>query len=103
MHYGRDFTAPAAGGTSRHGDAFDARSETRYKPLPVPQNAAIIAVLILERPMCLECIAAKSSLTTADVEGYLQQIGLGLELLVHDGRCRTCGEPREVFSLSRLP
>jgi hypothetical protein len=68
----------------------------------LPEHAAVIAVLILERPMCLECIASKSSLSIAEAEPYLQRIGLGLELLVDEGRCRTCGEPRTVFSLNRL-
>jgi hypothetical protein len=68
----------------------------------LPEHAAVIAVLILERPMCSECIASKSGLSIADVEPYLQRIRLGQEVLVGEGRCRTCGEPRTVFSLNRL-
>ena len=71
---------------------------------PVPRHAAVIAILIIERPMCLDCIATKSALSTLEVERYLEQIGRGLELRqdIQD-RCRVCGEPRTVFSLSRLP
>jgi hypothetical protein len=53
--------------------------------------------------MCLDCITAKSSLSTAEVKGYLEQIGLGLVVTVEEDRCRACGEPRTVFSLIRLP
>jgi hypothetical protein len=69
----------------------------------MPRHAAVVAVLILERPMCLDCITAKSGLSTAEVEEYLEQIGLGLEVTVEEDRCRACGEPRTVFSLTRLP
>ena len=69
---------------------------------PVPRHAAVVAVLILERPMCLECIVTKSALSTVEVERYLEEIGRGLELRQEEDRCRVCGEPRTVFSLSRL-
>jgi hypothetical protein len=42
---------------------------------PVPRHAAVIAVLIIERPMCLECIATKSAVTMVEVERYLEEIG----------------------------
>jgi len=69
----------------------------------MPRRAAVIAVLIIDRPMCLECIATKSALSTIEVERYLEEIGRGLELRQDEDRCRVCGEPRSVFSLSRLP
>ena len=69
----------------------------------MPRHAAVIAVLILDRPICLDCIIAKSGLATAEVESYLEQIGVGLEVTVEEDRCRACGEPRTVFSLTRLP
>jgi len=53
--------------------------------------------------MCLECIVTKSAVSTVEVEGYLEEIGRGLEVRQDEDRCRVCGEPRSVFSLSRLP
>jgi hypothetical protein len=58
----------------------------------------------LNRPMCVECIATKSGLLRIEVERYLEEIARGLEVRQEsDDRCRVCGEPRTVFSLSRLP
>ena len=69
----------------------------------MPGDAAVIAILIMERPMCLECIATKSRLSTVDVERYLDQIGQELEVRQEsEDRCRICGEPRTVFWLSRV-
>ena len=67
----------------------------------MPKQAALIAVLIMERPMCVECIATKSALSMAETQWYLQEIGKGMDVLIEEGRCRTCGEPRPVFALSR--
>jgi hypothetical protein len=66
----------------------------------MPANAAVIAVLILERPMCLDCIASKSGVTVTEVDRYLTVIARSLELrrFEHE-RCRACGEERPVFSL----
>jgi len=69
----------------------------------VPRHAAVIAVLIIERPMCMECIVTRSTLSTGEVQRYLEEIGWELELRQSEDRCRVCGEPRTVFSLSRLP
>lgn len=68
----------------------------------MPRHAAVIAVLIIERPMCLECIATKSAVSMVEVERYLEEIGSELELRQGQDRCRVCGEPRTVFSLSRV-
>jgi hypothetical protein len=68
----------------------------------MPEHAAIIAVLILERPMCVDCIADKANLPPADVKRYLDVIHRSLEVRSHEGRCRTCGNQRPVFSFSRL-
>jgi hypothetical protein len=67
----------------------------------VPEHAALIALLILERPLCLECIATKAGVSLSEAERYLGLIEKGLSIVTHESRCRTCGEPRTVFSLSR--
>lgn len=66
------------------------------------QYGALIAVLIIDRPMCRDCIAVKSRLSTAETERYLESIGAGLDLRVTEDRCRACGEHVVVFSLNRL-
>jgi hypothetical protein len=69
----------------------------------VAQNAAVITVLIMDRPMCRDCIAMKAHLSIAETERYLEIIGQALEIRIDDNaRCRACGEQEVVFSLSSL-
>ena len=65
------------------------------------RNSALIAVLILERPMCLDCIAAKAGLPAAVVDRYLTVISRAVQLRQANDRCRICGEDRRVFSAPR--
>jgi hypothetical protein len=67
----------------------------------VAQHGALIAVLIIDRPMCRDCIAVKSRLSTVETECYLESIGRGLDVRVAEDRCRACGEHTVVFSLDR--
>jgi hypothetical protein len=69
----------------------------------MPARSALIAILILDRPLCLECIETKSSTTRAEVDRSLTAIAQShLELRrSDDDRCRNCGEARLVFSLHR--
>ena len=70
----------------------------------MPERSARIALLILARPMCVECIAEHSGVPEADVLAYLGTIGRILELRQQDaGRCRTCGRTTTVFSIFRTP
>jgi hypothetical protein len=60
----------------------------------------LIAVLIMDRPLCVECIAASSEISLAGVRSYLKK----MEEIVHrasEGRCRACGTLGNVFSLDR--
>ena len=63
--------------------------------------SALIAVLILDRPLCLDCIGTKSNIRRAEVDRYLAAMAQApLELRSSDnGRCRNCGEDGLVFSL----
>jgi hypothetical protein len=66
-----------------------------------PDTAAIItAALIIERPLCLDCIAVKAGVGTAAAEVTLARIRSAL-ILQRDapGRCRDCGSIGVVFSL----
>jgi hypothetical protein len=68
----------------------------------MPNHAAVIAALLVERPTCLDCLALKSALTFAQVDHYLTIIGTSLELVRNEGdRCRVCGNVGPVFSLLR--
>jgi hypothetical protein len=68
----------------------------------MPERAALIAVLILERPTCLPCIAIKAGLGVLDVQAYFDRIGRALAVRRdRAGRCRACGSVCEVFSFSR--
>ena len=64
-------------------------------------RAAMVAVLILDRPTCEDCIATKSGLAPSDLETTLSAIVTALQ--IHDtvGRCRVCGETKRVLSLDR--
>jgi hypothetical protein len=68
----------------------------------MPQYAAMIAVLLLERPTCLDCAASKSGLTLTQVDHYLTIIGTSLEVLrLENERCRICGNVGPVCSIGR--
>jgi hypothetical protein len=50
----------------------------------------------------VQALASKANLPPADVKRYLDVIHRSLEVRSHEGRCRTCGNQRPVFSFSRL-
>ena len=61
----------------------------------------VVASLLLERPLCPECIAAKTGLTETEIDRFLTVIGITLEVRRTDERCRNCGIERPVYSLLR--
>ena len=67
----------------------------------MPEWAALIAVLIMERPLCVSCIASKAGLTHGEVESYLARIEVVVEIKQALDSCRTCGKLGPVFSLLR--
>jgi hypothetical protein len=71
--------------------------------LLMPARAALIAVLILDRQMCLPCIAAKALVTEARVQSVLEAIATALVLHHDTGRCVACGETTAVHSVWRPP
>jgi hypothetical protein len=68
----------------------------------MPANAALIATLTVDRPLCLACIAVRSQLSVAEVHSYLDR---RLTPAVAIGRatehCRLCGKVTEVFWMNR--
>ena len=70
----------------------------------MPRHAALIALLIIERPLCLDCITTRSALSAIDAQEYLDRLRGHLAVFHEDsGRCRACGINGKVFSLDRLP
>ena len=68
----------------------------------MPEPSSVIALLLLERPTCLDCIALKSGLAVTEVDQCLTIIGTSLDLVRNDrDRCRVCGSVGPVFSLLR--
>jgi hypothetical protein len=65
-------------------------------------KAALITVLLIDRPMCVTCIGAKAGISTHEVDDDLAQIGRALKVRRDDGECcRTCGEIATVFYFDR--
>jgi hypothetical protein len=67
----------------------------------MPEQAALIAVVILERPMCLDCVASRTNLPPSHVKVYLDAIARSLKLVLAERRCHVCGETRATFSLTK--
>ena len=68
----------------------------------MPERAALIAALIIERPLCLECIATKSGMTAMSVKGYLERMAKLVTVhWVNPDRCHACGIVGNVVLISR--
>ena len=53
--------------------------------------APLVTALILDRPMCLECIATKSGVPAARLAPVIRRIAAVLVIHHQNGRCRKCG------------
>jgi hypothetical protein len=70
----------------------------------VPQITAVIMSLIIERPMCVECIATRTQISVDAVKGYIDRMRASVHIHDSSGRCRTCGRADQpVFWLSSHP
>ena len=68
----------------------------------MPATAAIVTALILERPLCISCIAAKAGEPSAvSLEASMERIRHVLEMRRRQERCRGCGTLTTVFSVDR--
>jgi hypothetical protein len=65
---------------------------------PVP----FVAPMILDRPTCLDCIAAKNGITVREVEAALQVIADTVNVYRESDRCRVCGATKEIASLKQV-
>jgi hypothetical protein len=57
----------------------------------MPNLAPLITALILDRPTCVDCIAAKSGLSSTRAALVIERISKVLTLHRQVGRCRVCG------------
>jgi hypothetical protein len=68
----------------------------------MPEQTALLTALILDRPLCSSCIAAKTGLTSdLALETLLERIRRVLPLHRDQGRCRACGLDTTVISVDR--
>jgi len=67
----------------------------------MPERYAAIAVLIMEHPTCLDCIASKNGLDGVQAQRLLDVMGQSVKLHAHEDRCDACGTHRTVFSMRR--
>jgi predicted Zn-ribbon and HTH transcriptional regulator len=65
------------------------------------ERVIFLTALIVERPMCLECIADRVSLPLREIATVLQQVARRRALHHEPARCRTCGATQRVVSVDR--
>jgi hypothetical protein len=63
--------------------------------------AALITALILDHPLCIDCLATKSGLSDAELETAVTRIAQSLVLRRRPDRCRACGETAATFTLEQ--
>jgi hypothetical protein len=63
----------------------------------MPEKGALLAVLIIERPLCVDCIAEKSVIATDEIEPLLARIATRIAITSAVDRCRACGETKKVY------
>jgi hypothetical protein len=66
-----------------------------------PEKAALIAVLIIDRPLCRPCLSDKAQVTIDEVESCLRGIETIIKLKHGIDRCWACRQTPEVFSMFR--
>ena len=66
----------------------------------MPEISTVITVLIIERPLCLQCISDKAQVSVRTVRDYLDKLDttMGIKRAAND-RCRGCGATVNTFSL----
>jgi GTP-sensing pleiotropic transcriptional regulator CodY len=66
-------------------------------------QAALITALIVDRPLCLSCIADKSGVTVERVSEALHAIGSALVLTSRNDHCTACGTTTTAYAVARPP
>lgn len=65
------------------------------------QRAAVVTALILERPMCVECIQTKTGLSASELRATLDVVRSALVLHTETARCDVCDGTTTVLFLDR--
>jgi hypothetical protein len=68
----------------------------------MPEHSSLITALILERPMCLECLAKRANMSVEAAQTVLAVIGRALRLHRDDmAPCRACEKFGVVYHVER--
>jgi hypothetical protein len=68
----------------------------------MPAVAALISVLIMERPLCVDCIALRAQVGAGVIMTYLATIEAAVKVRRGvDDRCRACGAIGRTYSVTR--
>ena len=68
----------------------------------MPEHSSLITALILEHPMCLECLARRANMSADAAQTVLAVIGRALRLHRDDmSPCRACEKLGLVFHVER--
>jgi hypothetical protein len=62
---------------------------------------AAVTALVLDRPICLDCIALKSGVSVSEVETIVPKIAAAVKLYRDVTRCRACDGVARVLSMDR--
>jgi hypothetical protein len=69
----------------------------------MPDLAALVIALILDRPTCRDCIAVKSGLSTPELDATLTTVHTVVQIRNATDRCRVCGAITTVLSIDVPP
>ena len=67
----------------------------------MPEITALVTALILERPLCMNCLVARAGASEASVEAALSTIARAMTVQRTIDRCRTCGTHGPVIVAGR--
>jgi hypothetical protein len=67
----------------------------------MPGRGALLATVIMDRPLCLDCISEKTNLSIGEIQSLLTGIERTVSLNQGMDRCRACGNLTIVYSVFR--
>jgi len=67
----------------------------------MPGKGALLAVVIMDRPLCLDCISEKANLSTDEIQSLMTRVEGKVSLNRAMDRCRACGNLTAVYSIFR--
>ena len=67
----------------------------------MPDRTALVTALILDRPLCIRCLAAKAGGALTDLDAVIDNVEKALILHRIVDRCRACGSTEITFSVDR--